>query len=221
MTVRMNSFRLGPPRPCGPSAVIKRITKAALRRLNVKGVYFQAVLTVSILVFSFLTVLPAAALMGYGELRALYAAKLKSLNYFVHEINLIYGQVQSSISGCCTPQNLERLQEVLLNQYAVVHIGLGFAGQGAEHQFSEAMLPDLMKLRSAVLLIAIDDFGTGYSNLGKLGTISPNYLKIDKSFISDVNNANVAASLVPEIVGVTKAIGCELIAEGIETQVQL
>ena len=89
-----------------------------------------------------------------------------------------------------------------------------------EYQFSEAMLPDLLKLRNAGYLIAIDDFGTGYSNLGMLGKIAPNYLKIDKSFISVVNDAAVAASLVPEIVGIAKAIDCELIAEGVETEAQ-
>lgn len=90
-----------------------------------------------------------------------------------------------------------------------------------EYQFSEAMLPDLQKLRSAGFLISIDDFGTGYSNLRMLGRISPNYLKVDKSFISGLHDASVAASLVPEIVGIAKAIDCELIAEGVETEVQL
>ncbi|WP_084461555.1 EAL domain-containing protein [Curvibacter gracilis] len=514
MTVRMNSSRLGTPQHGRLGAVIKKITKAALLRLNVQGVYFQIVLAASTLVFSFLTVLSAAACLVYGEIRTLHAIKLKSLDDFVREIDLIYGQVQSSTSGRCTPQNLERLQEVLLNQRAILHIGLGFSGQGVEcstmtgplkyavktpadqyslplggfisslpvnallshaganlrlpvlqrggiylfmdearysqlfgmddfqmlgdflqiatriegvhlgwlskggegelqlksslrwampaveinsrlhqsadeiqltstvdtqsllmagkgrylalvlllsgawaallfaavrcllkrldstefyirhlctmedvhcfyqpivsvqdgrvvgcevltrisrraghvmpdefipvlmkcglqkwydemvcrralqeitrvpglpagfhvainffshsidaqwlddlsqglahsiklvievteYQFSEAMLPDLLKLRHAGFLISIDDFGTGYSNLGMLGKISPNYLKIDKSFISSVNDATVAASLVPEIVGIAKAIDCELIAEGVETEAQL
>jgi sensor c-di-GMP phosphodiesterase-like protein len=89
-----------------------------------------------------------------------------------------------------------------------------------EYEFSETLEPEIRKLREDGYRIAIDDFGTGYSNLGIVKRISPDVLKIDKSFVFEMEDATVRSSLIPEIVAIARAIRCDVVAEGIETASQ-
>ena len=68
--------------------------------------------------------------------------------------------------------------------------------------------------------LAIDDFGTGYSSLAYLHQFPIDILKIDRSFVSGVAHSNEAAALVHALVQLGKALGLEIIAEGIENQDQ-
>jgi diguanylate cyclase (GGDEF)-like protein len=67
--------------------------------------------------------------------------------------------------------------------------------------------------------VAIDDFGTGYSNLGYLIDFPFNKLKIDRSFVTRIDKDS-GATVVSTIVGLARAIGVSVIAEGVETQQQ-
>lgn len=64
--------------------------------------------------------------------------------------------------------------------------------------------------------IALDDFGTGYSSLGYLRSLPFDAIKIDKSFVDDLESSADARSVVEAIVALAKALGKELIAEGVE-----
>jgi predicted signal transduction protein with EAL and GGDEF domain len=68
---------------------------------------------------------------------------------------------------------------------------------------------------------AIDDFGTGYSSLSYLQQFPINTLKIDKSFVSSINESEEATSIVDAIVAMAKGLKLNLIAEGVETDPQL
>jgi EAL domain-containing protein (putative c-di-GMP-specific phosphodiesterase class I) len=68
--------------------------------------------------------------------------------------------------------------------------------------------------------VAIDDFGTGHSSLARLHQLSMTILKIDRSFVSDLPGDPAAAVLVSGIVGLTRNLGLEPLAEGIETEEQ-
>lgn len=65
--------------------------------------------------------------------------------------------------------------------------------------------------------VHLDDFGTGYSSLSQLARVPINAIKLDQSFIRDVNNLPVSQSLVRAIVAVARALNLQVIAEGIET----
>lgn len=67
--------------------------------------------------------------------------------------------------------------------------------------------------------IAIDDFGTGYSSLSYINKIPINKIKIDKSFISDLNKESKA--IIETIISLGKTLQLELVAEGVETVEQL
>ena len=66
----------------------------------------------------------------------------------------------------------------------------------------------------------MDDFGTGYSNLKSVTHLAPDILKIDHSFVYDLEDASVRSSLIPEIINIARAVNAQTIAEGIETQEQ-
>ncbi len=83
-----------------------------------------------------------------------------------------------------------------------------------------AMLKELIDLKRAGFLVSVDDFGTGYSNLGSVKNLSPDFLKIDRSFVHDMEDASVRSTLIPEIVGIARVVGAALIAAGIENDAQ-
>lgn len=68
---------------------------------------------------------------------------------------------------------------------------------------------------------SLDDFGTGYSSLGYLKTLPVSTLKIDRSFIKDVTTNRSDQALVSSIIAISKNLGLNVVAEGIETQDQL
>ena len=77
------------------------------------------------------------------------------------------------------------------------------------------------RLRKKGFKIAIDDFGVGYSSLSYLVKLPIDYLKIDKSFIKDINSSNQAKTIVSTLVDMGMKLDVEVISEGIETKEEL
>lgn len=69
--------------------------------------------------------------------------------------------------------------------------------------------------------IAIDDFGAGYGGLKMLSTIEPDFVKIDRHFIADIDRAIIKFNLVDAIATACHRIGIGVIAEGIEREEEL
>jgi EAL domain-containing protein (putative c-di-GMP-specific phosphodiesterase class I) len=65
---------------------------------------------------------------------------------------------------------------------------------------------------------AVDDVGSGYSGLELIAKLRPNYLKIDKNLVRDVNANVVNRAMVNAIITLGHKIGAEVIAEGIENE---
>jgi len=68
------------------------------------------------------------------------------------------------------------------------------------------------------LKLAIDDFGTGYSSLSRLRYMPVDVLKIDRTFVRDVNSDKQSASMVSAIIALASNLQMEPLAEGIETE---
>lgn len=68
--------------------------------------------------------------------------------------------------------------------------------------------------------VALDDFGTGYSSLDYLKRYPVDFLKIDKSFIDTLAHSSVDYQLCEGIISIAKRLGLQVVAEGVETQVQ-
>ncbi len=76
------------------------------------------------------------------------------------------------------------------------------------------------QLRDKGLRIALDDFGTGYSSLSYLSALPLDYLKLDKSLTGDLHGSERDRIVVRAVIAMAKALGLEVIAEGIETEAQ-
>jgi diguanylate cyclase (GGDEF)-like protein/PAS domain S-box-containing protein len=84
----------------------------------------------------------------------------------------------------------------------------------------ERLHADLAELKSIGVKLAIDDFGTGYSSLSYLRELPIDVLKIDKSFVDGIAISEQRLALVEGIIGIARTLHLDVIAEGIETEVQ-
>lgn len=104
----------------------------------------------------------------------------------------------------------------------------GMSPDHLEFEITESVImqnPDfavsILKQISALgIHISIDDFGTGYSSLAHLKRFSVNTLKIDKSFVDEVNNNGIDAAIATAIIAMGNSLNLNVIAEGVETQAQ-
>jgi diguanylate cyclase (GGDEF)-like protein/PAS domain S-box-containing protein len=76
-------------------------------------------------------------------------------------------------------------------------------------------------LRDLGIHIHLDDFGTGYSSLGYLNRMPIHALKVDRSFVSTMCENSMNASIVQVILALSRALGMQAIAEGVETQAEV
>jgi EAL domain-containing protein (putative c-di-GMP-specific phosphodiesterase class I) len=78
----------------------------------------------------------------------------------------------------------------------------------------------IRELRAQGVKFALDDFGTGYSSLAYLRRLPIDYLKIDRSFVRDIDVESGSTVLAEAITSLGQAMHIEVIAEGVETRLQ-
>lgn len=93
--------------------------------------------------------------------------------------------------------------------------------ESAMMQDPEAALNVLNGLKDLEVLLYIDDFGTGYSSLSYLQKFPIDALKIDKSFIKDVDSSPKSAQIVQAIIALGTAFDLRIVAEGVENSHQM
>ncbi len=120
------------------------------------------------------------------------------------------------------PQFVDKFTECLRDH--------AMTGQGLEIEITESTLmrdmdgsiEKLRKLAELGVEISIDDFGTGYSSLSYLKKLPLHTLKIDRSFIHDLNgHMNNGSTIVAGIAAMAKGLNLNVVAEGVETRAQL
>jgi len=82
----------------------------------------------------------------------------------------------------------------------------------------ESAIDKMHKLKSAGVGLSIDDFGTGYSSLAYLKRLPVDILKIDKSFILDIDKDENDAVIVDTIIAMARHMQIDIVAEGVETE---
>ena len=105
---------------------------------------------------------------------------------------------------------------------------LGLPGSSICIEITEGLLLDarddvinqLQGYSNAAIQVSIDDFGTGYSSLAYLRKFDIDYVKIDRSFTSNIHEGSSDMVLCEAIIGMAHKLGKKVIAEGIETQEQ-
>lgn len=85
----------------------------------------------------------------------------------------------------------------------------------------EIIRASLNYYRNLGLKIAIDDLGAGYSGLRFWSEIKPDYVKIDRHFINNINTDPIKREFVKSIQEISSGLNCHVIAEGIETEEEL
>lgn len=105
---------------------------------------------------------------------------------------------------------------------------LGLCGENFVFEITEGLLLNadvrihekLMELRDAGIQVSIDDFGTGYSSLSYLKKFDIDYLKIDQSFVRNLESESNDMALCEAIIVMAHKLGLKVIAEGVETEQQ-
>jgi predicted signal transduction protein with EAL and GGDEF domain len=82
-------------------------------------------------------------------------------------------------------------------------------------------LPLLQSLKELGVSMSIDDFGTGYSSLAYLKRLPIDTLKIDRSFVRELETSGDSAAIVAAIIAMSKSLKLRVVAEGVETRGQM
>ncbi len=85
-------------------------------------------------------------------------------------------------------------------------------------QYPQEAQVSLTQLKNAGFKLAIDDFGTGYSSLSYLKNLPVDYLKIDLTFIREIDRSKKDQEIVKAILASARGLGLKVIAEGVETR---
>lgn len=85
----------------------------------------------------------------------------------------------------------------------------------------EITLPRLGKIRDMGIRIAIDDFGTGHSSLAYLRHLPIDIMKIDRAFVHEAAVNPTSQAIIQTIVSLSRALGLQVVAEGVETEAQV
>ena len=93
--------------------------------------------------------------------------------------------------------------------------------EGSVMKDPEEVIHKLHELKAMGVQISIDDFGTGYSSLNYLKRFPIDTLKIDQSFVKEINTGPDDVAIVTAIITLAHAMNLNVIAEGVETQEQL
>ncbi len=104
----------------------------------------------------------------------------------------------------------------------------GLSGPAISVEITEGLLMDsaakvtdkLLIFRDAGIQVSLDDFGTGYSSLSYLKKFDIDYLKIDQSFVRNLEPDSDDMALCEAIIVMAHKLGMKVIGEGIETEVQ-
>ncbi|MDO8359456.1 MAG: EAL domain-containing protein, partial [Devosia sp.] len=86
---------------------------------------------------------------------------------------------------------------------------------------SEQTLQTLHRLRAIGVRISMDDFGTGYSSLSYLRSFPFDKIKIDRSFMRDLESRGDSLAIIKAVIGLGHSLGMSTTAEGVETEEQL
>jgi diguanylate cyclase len=105
----------------------------------------------------------------------------------------------------------------------------GLPADRLELELTESMIVEnhenafqmINRIRSLGVTIALDDFGTGYSSLETLRSFPFDKIKLDRSFVTEIEDSQQARAIVRAVLALGKSLEIPVLAEGVETQVQL
>ncbi|WP_251660486.1 putative bifunctional diguanylate cyclase/phosphodiesterase [Sporosarcina aquimarina] len=134
----------------------------------------------------------------------------------------LYVTVNVSVKQLLDESFLSRVQDILLETKASPDSLVFEITESVVVEDSEKALATVTKLNDLGISTALDDFGTGYSSLAILSLLPFQYLKVDRTFLDDLDSADSqAASVLRGIVSIASGLSQLTIMEGVETKEQL
>lgn len=138
----------------------------------------------------------------------------------IHQLpNMQKFHISINVAACHFKDNaiIEDLRRFWFPAHPLQQLILELTERDALPEVNHHVVRDLHHLG---VKLAIDDFGTGQSSLAYLETLSPDILKIDKSFTAAIGTDAVNSKVIDIIIALGHRLNIELIAEGVETQEQ-
>jgi EAL domain-containing protein (putative c-di-GMP-specific phosphodiesterase class I) len=120
-----------------------------------------------------------------------------------------------------------QFQHDLIGMIKRVLFTTGLAPEALELEITESVMHNkatiskLTEIKQMGISISVDDFGTGYSSLSYLKRLPIDALKIDRSFICDIDADETDTDIVRAIISLAKSLNLKIVAEGVETDEQL
>lgn len=130
-------------------------------------------------------------------------------------INVTAADFQSDGVGSSILQMIQNAQLETQNFCIEVTEGM-FLGRG-----NDLIRASLVKLHEAGLKIALDDFGTGFASLTHLKSLPIDRIKIDRSFVEQIEHDHANRTIVQGLIQIAHSLGLQVTAEGVETYSQL
>jgi EAL domain-containing protein (putative c-di-GMP-specific phosphodiesterase class I) len=118
------------------------------------------------------------------------------------------------------PDLVERIQDALQRHHINPNQITCEVTESSAMDDAGAMVRVLDRLKQLGLHISIDDFGTGHSSLSYLRKLPADELKIDRSFVSDLETSEEARKVALAVINLAKALDLQVVAEGVETEGQ-
>ena len=115
---------------------------------------------------------------------------------------------------------VDRVQDALTRYGVPAELITFEVTESAAMEDPAASLRIFERLSQINVSLSIDDFGTGYSSLSYLRKLPARQLKIDRSFVQDLEKEEDARSIVMAVIKLSHALGLEVVAEGVETSGQ-
>lgn len=147
------------------------------------------------------------------------AAQVKSLRAALHpKFQVSINMPAAYLARCCEQPSvmLSRLAALgLPAQSMVLEIT-----EGVMLEMTPAMRQMLSMIKGLGFQIALDDFGVGYSSFGMLEKMNIDYLKLDKSFVDDIETRPSRRAICEAIVTMAHHLGARVVAEGVESAEQ-
>jgi diguanylate cyclase (GGDEF)-like protein len=148
--------------------------------------------------------------------------------FVLSEAAALVAQLPSFVTVAVNLSPLHLREAWLVDQVSEIIRHAGVAPDRIEFEVTETAvletegrtIDNLHRLRALGCRIAIDDFGTGYSSLATLSRFPFDRLKIDRSFINDLENNAADAPIVKAIIDLSQTMGLRVTAEGVETERQ-
>jgi EAL domain-containing protein (putative c-di-GMP-specific phosphodiesterase class I) len=156
---------------------------------------------------------------------------------FIHELSLfvvteVVKQIKTwderafneiSVAINLSPTQFRRLDDWLAQMHRVLSEH-AVAPHRIKLEITEtALMGDTLKLmemlshvQSSGIEISLDDFGTGFSSLSRISGMPLNFIKIDRSFVSQIGQGRLC-NVIEAIISMAHSMDCQVIAEGIET----